>query len=197
MNVGIEHDELEAALRRCGSHWNVGQAHGLLCSRLAVLGRSGGFDWLQQVLENTDGDNAACRECATMLDQLLAETHQQLSQRQSEFTPLLPGEEESAAIRAEAMAHWCEGFLHGLVSRAEGDELRARLAAEPLSDIIRDMLEITRATAAHDVADEAEDGAYTELLEYLRVAAQLVYEELAELRGPASGQSAGNADILH
>ena len=43
------------------------------------------------------------------------------------------------------MGHWCEGFLHGLVSADHGDALRARLAEDPLADIIKDMLQITRA----------------------------------------------------
>ena len=46
------------------------------------------------------------------------------------------------------MGHWCEGFLHGLVSADHGDALQgARLAEDPLADIIKDMLQITRATA--------------------------------------------------
>ncbi len=197
MNINFGHDELEAALRRCGSSWNVGQAHGLLCSRLAILGPGGGHDWLQQVLENTDGGQAACQECATMLDELLAQTYRHLSECQSAFAPLLPDDDMPTAIRTEAMAQWCEGFLHGLVSRAQGDELRKRLAAEPLSDIIKDMLQITRAAAGEEAGDQADEEAYAELLEYLRVAAQLVYEELAQLRGSATGQPPGNPDILH
>ncbi len=37
----IDYNELQAALRRCGSTWNAGQTHGLLCSRLALAGADG------------------------------------------------------------------------------------------------------------------------------------------------------------
>ena len=97
------------------------------------------------------------------------------------------------------MAHWCEGFLHGLVSAKHGDALKERLAAEPLADIIRDMLEITRAAAGEDDDAESDEAAYAELVEYLRVAAQLTYEELAEIRQPAAGDDATDdaPEVLH
>jgi len=94
------------------------------------------------------------------------------------------------------MAHWCEGFLHGLVSTQHSDPLKARLAEEPLADIIKDMLQITRATAGED-DDEDVDSAYAELVEYLRVAAQLTYEELAEFRQPVEEALPDENDTLH
>ena len=94
------------------------------------------------------------------------------------------------------MAQWCEGFLHGLVSEKHGDELKARLAAEPLADIIKDMLQITRATAGDDGEEDIEN-AYADLVEYLRVAAQLTYEELAEFRPSAEDSLPDQGDTLH
>ena len=57
MELTIDHNELDAALRRCGSTWNAGQTHGLLCSRLALAGADGASRWLAQVLQDTDPDN--------------------------------------------------------------------------------------------------------------------------------------------
>jgi len=110
----------------------------------------------------------------------------------------LPTDANSTAIRAEALAHWCEGFLHGLVSARHGDALKERLAAEPLADIIRDMLQITRASADDESDTESDEEAYVEIVEYLRVAAQLAYEELADLRHAAADQDAASGnDVLH
>jgi yecA family protein len=190
MVESINHDELDAALKRCGANWDAGQAHGLLCSRLAILGADAGIGWLDQVLEGSDPDNALRRECEVMLDTVYAHTHRQLSERQSEFEPLLPGDADSTIIRAEGVARWCEGFLHGLVSGSPDDSLRAHLAAEPLSDIIKDMLQITRATVDEDSDNEANETAYAELVEYLRVAVQLIYEELADFRSAPAGSEA-------
>jgi len=60
--------------------------------------------------------------------------------------------------------------------------LKEQLAAEPLCDIIRDMLQITRAGIDEDSDDETNEAAYAEIVEYIRVAAQLAYEELSDIR---------------
>ena len=184
MDQAIDHDALDDLLKSCGSNWNAGQVHGLLCSRLAVTGAEGAKHWFAQVLEDTDPENARRGECEAMLDALFSTSWRQLVERQSEFTLLLPDDDESAARRAGAMAQWCEGFLHGLVSEKHSDELKKRLTAEPLVDIIKDMLQITRATPGDDEDEEGEEAALVELIEYLRVAAQLAYEELADFRSP-------------
>ncbi len=191
MTTDIEYDELDDALKRCGSSWDAAQTHGLLASRLAVAGTEAGFGWLQMVLENTDPANALRAECETLLSTLFEKTGTSLSARQSEFAPLLPDDAASTEQRAEALGHWCEGYLHGLVSAEHGDELRTRLSAEPIADIIKDMLQITRATA-EDLDDEESEEAYMQLVEYLRVSVQLVFEELADLRTPAD-----QADAVH
>ncbi len=190
MEQSVNHDELDAALKRCGATWDAGQAHGLLCSRLAILGTDAGIGWLDQVLEGSNPDDALRRECESMLDALYAFTHRQLAERQSEFEPLLPDDSDSTMARADAIARWCEGFLHGLVSGSPDERLKERLASDPLSDIIKDMLQITRATVDQDLDDETNESAYEELVEYLRVAVQLTYEELAEFRSPPPASEA-------
>ncbi len=192
MEEKIGHDVLEGALRRCGSTWDASQTHGLLSGRLAIAGADSGFDWLSQVLEGTNPGDALQVECEAMLGTLFETTYRQLAERLSAFAPLLPDEADTTAIRAAALAHWCEGFLHGLVAGEHGDDLRERLKAEPLSDIIRDLLQITRAEVDEDCDEESDEAAYTDLVEYVRVAAQLAYEELADLRRPA-GEPASDA----
>ena len=182
MDEKIEFDRLDEELKRCGSNWGAAQTHGLLCGRLAIAGVAAGPDWLQQILEESDPNNAAYGACQRLLDTLYQLTFWQFSERLSEFEPLLPDDQEDVMLRAPALGHWCEGYLHGLVSSKHGDELKKQLAAEPLSDIIKDMLQITRAALDEEVDAEENEVAYTELVEYLRVAAQLCYEQLADIR---------------
>ena len=192
MEQSVNHEELDAALKRCGATWDAGQAHGLLCSSLAVLGADAGIGWLDQVLEGSDPDNALRRECESILDTLYAYTHRQLVERQSDFEPLLPDDSDSTIIRADAIARWCEGFLHGLVSGSPDEDLKERLASDPMSEIIKDMLQIMRASVDEDLDDETNESAYAEVVEYLRVAVQLTYEELAEFRSPPPA-----SEVLH
>lgn len=182
MDEKVEFDILEGALKACGASWGAAQTHGLLSGRLATAGASAGPDWLRQVLEGTDDSGAPVADCRKLLDTVYRSTFWELSERLSEFEPLLPDDADDISMRIVGLSHWCEGFLHGLVSAKHGDALKERLGAPPLSDIIKDMLQITRAGEDEDGHDEESEGAYAELVEYLRVAAQLSYEELAEIR---------------
>ena len=203
MTIDVDHDLIDQALRRSGSTWGAAQAHGLLAARLAVADAAGAGEWLSQILEGTDPANALRAETEALLTALFETTHGQLSRRQSEFVPLLPDDSEAPAIRAGALAEWCEGFLHGLVAsdylgavgNSFGNSLRERLAAEPMADIIRDLLQITRAAADEDADEETNESAYAELVEYLRVAAQLAYEELSELRATTTDADAAPPSV--
>lgn len=192
----IEYDHLDSALRRCGATWDAAQAHGLLTARLSIAGVDCGFDWLAQVLEGTNETDALRTECEAMLGKVFESTSRRLAARQSEFAPLLPGDSSSTAVRTAALAHWCEAFLHGLVSGSLDEDLKARLAAEPLAEIIKDLLQMTRAGSAEDDDAETDEAAFAEIVEYLRVAAQLTYEELADVRHRNAGED-GQNDSLH
>jgi yecA family protein len=199
MDQPIQHDDVQQALQRCGATWDAAQAHGLLSGRLAIAGMDAGFDWLSQVLEGTDAADALRNECEVILSSLFESTYRRLSERRSEFEPLLPDDEDAAETRAKALAHWCEGFLHGLVSSQHNEVLKQKLGEEPLAEIIKDMLQITRAVADGDGDEEADEEAYVELVEYLRVAAQLTFEELAEFRRPvgADDQPEKTPEVRH
>ena len=59
-------------------------------------------------------------------------------------------------------------------------------------EIVRDLAEITHAGVDVDQDEEANESAYAELVEFVRVGVQLLFEELAGARRPA-----GSASPLH
>jgi uncharacterized protein YgfB (UPF0149 family) len=180
MSAERAYRHLDAALRRSGAGGDAAQAHGHNTAGLAVRGADAARDIIARILEQVAPDTAERHEGEVLGRAGVETTGRALAGRLSGFSPLLPGDDEPAARRTEALAHWCEGFLHGLVSSERSAELEKRLAAEPIADIIRDMLEMTRAVADGADAREEEEQAYAEIVEYLRIAAQLVYEELAD-----------------
>lgn len=191
-----DHATLDAALKRCGASWDAAQAHGLLAGRLATGGTAAGFEWLSQVLEGTSEGGALRAECERLLGELFQATYRQLAERLSGFEPMLPDDAENPAERTAALARWCEGFLNGLVCRDHADALKARLAEEPLAEIIRDLLQLTRAAVEDDADVESDEIAYVEIVEYLRVVAQLAFEELAEFRETGAPAESGTG-VVH
>ena len=96
-----------------------------------------------------------------------------------EFEPLLPDDEQPLNGRANALALWCTGFLYGLGTGHISD---LEALNGDVGEIVRDFTEISRATGDDADADESNEQAYAELVEFIRVAAQVVFEELLPLR---------------
>ena len=83
------------------------------------------------------------------------------------------------------------------VSVDHGAPLKQQLTKDPLADIIRDMLQLTRAAVDEESDDESNEAAYAEIVEYVRVAVQLAYEELAEFRGRSGRAREDAGQTLH
>ena len=178
----INFSDLERGLNSCGSSWFCAQSHGLLCGRLAVLGPNAFNLCVEQIFENISLENTSRDHCELMLEDLFKDTWAQLVERQSEFELFLPGEERNITERTEAISQWCDGFLHGIVTGKKPKKLKDYLNQDPLDIIIKDFLEITRATANEEADEEDNETAFNEVMEYIRVSVQLIYEELADFR---------------
>ena len=86
-----------------------------------------------------------------------------------------------ASRRSFRLGEWCQGFLYGLGSGPLSDA--TKLPGE-VGEIVRDLSEITRVGVDGGESLESNEVAYTELVEFVRVGVQLVFEELERLRLP-------------
>jgi hypothetical protein len=176
----IEYEHLAALLNRSGSPLPLAELHGGLCGLICASGRQAWSGWLDGLLDDCDADSATLAEIDRELKVLGSETFAALSGWTFEFAPLLPDDETDVAERAESLALWCHGFLAGLViggvDLAHG---QPALSAE-VDELVRDFAEISQGAAAADErADEDHgDRALTELVEYVRVGAKFIFEEL-------------------
>ena len=93
-----------------------------------------------------------------------------------EFELLLPEDEQPIDARTAALAQWCQGFLYGLGAGAVPDA--SELPGE-VGEIVRDLIEISRAGVDAAQDEESNEAAYAELVEFVRVGVQLLFEELA------------------
>jgi uncharacterized protein len=176
MMSDIRFKDFEDVLAAAGSLADAAEAHGSLCGALCSMAPYRMQDWVNEILP--DGGSLT-EESAAMLERVFSATAASFGEQGMEFEPLLPDDEQPLNGRANALALWCSGFLYGLgtgqisdLSALNGD----------VGEIVRDFTEISRATGDDAEADESNEQAYAELVEFIRVAAQVVFEELLPLR---------------
>ena len=178
----INFKNLEFNLKQCGSDWFASQCHGLICARLSVLGPISLELCLSQIFEHSKKQSEEFNQSQKEIKDLFNATWAKLDARQSDFDLLLPVDDSSIKKQTIALSRWCDGFLHGIVTGKNPNELKSLFSREPINIIIKDMVELTRATVASSGDDDEELGYFLEIREYLRTCAQLVYEELTDFR---------------
>jgi hypothetical protein len=175
----VTFDELEAALAACEAPLAAAEAHGSLCGSLAGVGRFDAAAWVDGLVAAPGEDGDALRT-RNLLATLAAETETALVGQDMDFEPLLPGDDEPLERRVVALGEWCAGFLYGLGSG--GPAAAGDAAPEAVQEVVRDFGEISRASIDPEESEESNETSYAELVEYLRAATQLAYEELAPQR---------------
>ena len=172
----VTFEELDAALADCEASVGAAEAHGTLCGALAaVLGYSAD-DWIGDLLADAGAEAEA--HARQLLTTLFGETHEALASGLMELGPLLPADDVPLEQRTIALAEWCNGFLYGL----GGGLPQAGGWPEAVQEVVADFSEIGRAAVGDEETEETNEVAYAELVEYLRVSAQLAYDDLVEHR---------------
>jgi len=172
----IRFKDFEDVLAGAGSMADAAEAHGSLCGALCSMSPYKMQDWVNEILP--EGVSLS-DESSAMLERVFTATATSFGEQGMEFEPLLPDDEQPLNGRANALALWCTGFLYGL-----GTGFIADLEAlnGDVGEIVRDFTEISRASGDEADADESNEQAYAELVEFIRVAAQVGSEELLPLR---------------
>jgi uncharacterized protein YgfB (UPF0149 family) len=173
MQDPIGYERLDEALARIGYVDAAAEYHGTLCGSLSVKAPAE-INTLQLLNSGERPPLHADSQSAATLSQLRQQALASLQDSDMAFQPLLPDDETALVPRVRALVSWCEGFLYGLASKPGLDLQRC---SEELREIVQDFTEFTRA-AVGDEDPDIEETAYTELFEYVRVGAQLIFMEL-------------------
>jgi uncharacterized protein len=183
-----DYSEIQQLLVDERSLADAAEAHGTLTGCLCGAGAYRFEDWLHEILPEGEAEPAA----AEKLRELFAATRDALEQPDMGFELLLPSDAQPIAARTAALAEWCQGFLYGLGSGSITD---ASGLPGDVGEIVRDFGEITRAGVDTSESEDSNESAYAELVEFVRVGAQLLFEELAAAR--RAGPSATDPAPLH
>jgi uncharacterized protein len=173
-------NDLQRVLIQTHALTDAAEAHGTLVGTLCSTPGSL-VDWLADILPEGKADPAN----AARLREIFDATAGGLREGMLQFRPLLPSDDEPLDDRTAALGEWCQGFLYGLGAgvRPDPDTLQGEAA-----EILRDLTEITHVGVDPDDGNETNEQAFAELVEFVRVGVQLLYEQLQPLREPASAK---------
>lgn len=185
MHSSVAFAEVARALAAGASSVNAAEAHGCLCGALCLRPDYSIAEWLDEIL----AEPAAGQEAGGPFATLFEESVGTLSRPDMEFEPLLPDDDVALAERTAALAAWCQGFLYGF--GASGTAARSKLP-DTVTEVLADLAQISHAGAVGSEADDVEEEAYAELVEFLRAAVQIVYEELGAARASVPAPQSGH-----
>jgi len=151
-----------------------GMATGLLCGQAPSLAKG---RWLTELLDAGGVAADAVQHRAVEireLDSWFDETVAALNDADLAFEPAVPDDESILLDRTTSMVDFCSGFNYGFGLSAVGRKTTA--LPDDTKEVITDFQAIENLDL--DSIDPADDDAWHELIEYIRVGVLLVHEEL-------------------
>jgi uncharacterized protein len=174
-----DYEQVQQVLIQAHSLADAAEAHGTLAGCLCATVAYRFEDWMLEILPDGAADSAS----TGVLLELFRSTTVDLGEAQMHFEPLLPDDGEPIAARTSALGAWCQGFLYGLGTSSLSD---ATQLPGDVGEVVRDLTEITHVAADSAESLESNEGAYAELVEFVRAGVQLLFDELEPLRRETS-----------
>ncbi len=173
-------DEIELALDRARAQVGAAEAHGLVSGIICAGTRLDGIAWVEQVLGPIDTSDVVAKESRKLLFQLYEHTNWQLHEMDFTFTLLLPCDEFDLLQRAESLGNWCNGFMAGLGLggiNSDGDN------SEDVREALHHLGEFASVDYENIDICEADEKAYAEVVEYVRMSVLMIYSQFTESGG--------------
>ncbi|WP_395947271.1 UPF0149 family protein [Caedibacter taeniospiralis] len=170
-----DYQQITYALRKINALSEASEAHALLCALF-----TGGAEvriqaWMDSLMAEPIEEGDVVAEAALkVLSNMYQATKAQFLAHDMQFDLLLPSDEEKFYVRIDALAMWCQGFLSGLGLM----EINYTKGSAEVQEAITDLIDMSRLQYDGEVTgQEEEEKAYTELVEYTKVAVLLIHSE--------------------
>jgi hypothetical protein len=169
---------LNQALQEAHALMGVAEVHGLFCGLSCTARNITAEQWLCYLFhENHERhENELRPDCQKQLFCLKEYTVTQLNSEDYQFDLLVPQDDSSLIERVQALTEWCQGFLLGFGLT----QMNQQKLTEELKEFIKDVIAISH-IAPLEQASEADEVAYMELIEYVRVGILTLYQELTTI----------------
>lgn len=173
-----DYPQLQALFDRQLITLSPAEAHGLLTA-LVSGGETEPEAWLGALFGSVDAATGLDREESQLLAGMFGDTQRDLAGDAFEFELLLPEDDQSIAARVDALSTWCQGYLFGLGLRGIADSPALSTDAR---ELINDLTAIGRVDVDTDDDEDADEAAYAEIVEYVKVGVLSLHEDLRPLR---------------
>lgn len=169
-------DALHGILQHLQSFMEPEECHGHLSGYLCAGGKAS--DWPARAFAEADKADLLVQEDLEKMLNLADETQNQLNDPMMGFQLLLLGDEVDLNARGQSLGRWCQGFVLGM---SELGMMSPDNLPENSAEVLQDIMEFSRLEAYESGEEDSsmeEEGAYEELVEYVRTGVLLVHEEL-------------------
>lgn len=177
---GTDHFEIWANLYvRHGAFNHPSELHGALAGQLAAGQRLSGDRWEALAADHIGTENLlpaaeGAPDARTFLGAAYDEALAGLESDEMNFRLLLPEDEAPMGERLFALSAWVRGFLEGMAV-AGGERLAG--APEEVRELIQDFVAISQVEDDIDEEEEADEGEWAEVSEFVRIGAMTVFAE--------------------
>ena len=175
-DFSITYDLIDDALIKANAIADASEAQGTLCGMICVSGAGSLNNWLSHIFgEEKDSKNLYVPESDTILSALHDATVDAILEGDYDLALLLHDDNSPLDIRIDDLTNWCQGFLYGLSAAGLKD---IKKLPEEASEVLQDMLDISKAGFDPEADEEENEEAYAEIVEYLRIGVYVVYDTL-------------------
>ena len=175
----MEYSEIDLLRRKANAAIDISEYHGTISAYLCC--DTFQEDDLLPKEVSFDGSSVSVQiiEFKHALYELISETINSFNDTEMSFYPFLPPDSEELSIRAYSLSMWCQGFIDALGKFISERRLTINQSDQTfIGEIIEDFSQISTLSKTAVESGNEEELAYFEVVEFVRVGTQLVYEEL-------------------
>ncbi len=175
-----DYSTLEVALSRVEAVHQPSEVHGILTGMLIFQSSVPAAAFVRVILGQAEAGDVLHQEAGALLESLHAATLKQLQDPELGFELLLPDDDEPLEDRIEAACAWSAGLIYGLAQQGVNtfgkysEDTAAFL--DDCKDIAKGGFELS--------GDDGDEDIFEELVDYLRMGALMVQEEMQPIKAP-------------
>lgn len=172
--------QLDSALQLAERTESPSEVHGLIVGCLSNHLATGVKPSLIDLFMG-DEKQANTSSLIDLIYEVYRESSELLFDNNENFDLVTPDDDASVEARTDALAHWCQGYMLGLL---HSDKVSIDQLPEDGPEIARDIMSISQAGPSEGEEAEKDEWALEELREYVKVGVQLIFEFIYQSRSP-------------